>query len=1498
MDESLIFSIDPEIVKELANTIADMIVNQEINLNENINMIDVNIDLDQIATSLAGVTSPIGQLKSWLRDQLNAIASWIADTVSGFVDRIISGLKNFISGLTDSLASTFKSAIGALWEKISSAIDALKQTIESIVIEPIKEMIEKAKEFVAGIPGLLSKIKDAVSGIIGSIKDAVAGIVDKISDTIRGVASKIAEIVGKVKDAVAGVIKKITEAAKGAFETIEKGVRGLIDGIKKAIDFVKEIVEKAKEALGRVATLGELLGKIKDAVADFLKYLTKLPEIAPEIVEKAATWVWERLLRPAYDYIHEHIIQPVLSAWDKIVEKVKTGFEVIERAFTGFINAVLNLPEKLWALLPESIKKAFETIKEFLEKFWNAIKEFIKDPVGALKEAFTWLAHKIWELLPDAIKDALTTIKNFLEKVWNALKEFFKDPIGAIKEAFSWLAHKIWELLPDAIKDALTTIKDFFVKLWNAIKEFIKDPVGSLKEAFSWLAHKIWELLPESVRNAFETIAHIAGEIKDAVINIAKKAWETFKDFLKDPLGAIKDIARKIFGVIADALKWVAEHAIKALEWGVGAVVNSIIKLADIAMKFARRIAEFIMSLVEKGLTTIDRELAKIFDRILSIAKEDCGEATLYVSFTVPAFLVTTTLTTIPAAIEGLAETIDRVEVGGAGEGGMRPLGVGLAGRIIAKIYANLTALSRRLAGPFKDISKEVAKDMILASTFWSFEFVRPLFRKVWTMKFYEANWDTIGFEIPTLDQCIRFAQRYYPTAYAEEMLEKVAVTIREHGYPKWVFDRIFEPVAGIWSKFFAPMAREIGEKVIITVKDRFEQDRALPCSPFFGIPTASEMCRMMVRDIFKDLASFTRAIAMHGFVPDIAYMYYLLHFKYPSPEKLWDFTCRGIAGLLWFVPPEKLKEEAEKEATDLKAYKPIPPVALNFEAKTLFRALGIYMKWHDYARFAWIDQFTSDNWIIIDTLADIPTKIDVRWMTKWGLFDFMASKKIGLKTPVAKFADILEDRAANEKVEMDLTLMCRLLQATGLHPYYVPLVAVAETINALADERTLLRTGLIHLYEYGAMSYKELDDLMANLVTASFKVAYFDIEKGEWVEERYINIPVMYLPAERKLLELRALIDRHHRIYKDVLSDIATAYREHIITEEEGINAMKEVVEHMNKLFSDASEKIVGRQLKLSVDENYMRMMFAAMQVERLVWTVRRIRYWYARIIAWMMYRLAYAYVTPEDVKRVIGLAQKAAKLTKEEAVALSTLMNEVINIAAKEYIPTPSQLATIAEIVPEARALFREVVKARRVPPEWVPVWAKYVAIKPVFDEVKSVLSDAKRLYAYFMITSKAFEEFLETIQKYGYEDYEIKLIMDEANLERWYRAYDYLIGTPRELVTMAEYSPRARELALARVYEMIDALPVDDRTKEFLKAMWEEYVRIKPVYDEVRRYVTELLSDYAEGVIDRATLEKELEDLKAWGLDDYEIEFYLMLAEKRRRRYELRKMQGLGY
>ena len=1475
-----------ELAYQLADTIIEVWRDDQYNPYDEVWENIYSMDLEVMVTSVAGVVDPIGQLKGFITDVLNTVASWIVDattaTVKGFIDTLWSSIYSVLSGITKSLSD------------VASAISKLADMLKEIVIEPVMRAIASAEEFLSQLPSLISEISDAISGVL-----------EQVGKSVEGLVSTIGEWIGKLQDAFSAFLEQASKFAETA-----------LGSLAKIGEFASAIVE--------------LFSKVQDAVASFVEYLAKLPEVAPELARDIATWVWENLIKPTYDTIKETVIDPLVKWFESIVAEVSKGFETLSVTFQGFVNAITKLPEMFWALVPDWLKGTFEAIGKALEDFVKALEDFLRDPLGWIQEnvikplsdALAEFSKWIWENLPDWLKGIIIEIQKIFAGIWESIQEFFRNPLGWIQKniieplynALKGFAEWFWSVLPDWFKSAVTTLYEFLSNIWKGIREFIENPLGWIQKniieplynALKGFAEWFWSILPDWLKDAITAVGDFFSQVWEALKTFFTEQlpkflewiWQTIQEFMKDPLELIAkwlgDLWNKILGVastIAEALKGAFRWVIETFtEWS-WSLVQMIHGVVTAIFESAQKLIE---TAFREGAKLLEKGYKEYLDLVKKPAEAKVGEIDAFTLVYLPAAGMYTITVSLPSAIEGLAETLQTVALSGEAEGSGEPLGVGVAGRILAQIRAKIGAVLSRIGKALGKIPEELLLAATMTMFFYHFEILRYASRPLWINLLRSMDNKTLGYEIPGTSEIIRIIQRYYPTAYASELFDHAKDTLYFRGYPAWFYDYVVDQAKDIHSKLFGTLTRAVGKNVIVEITDRFGTKRRFPCSEFFDIPTASEMCAMMVRDIFAGLEEFTKAIAMRGFAPDIAYMYYLLHFKYPSPERLWEATCRGISGLFWFTPSDVDVKRAEEEARKIGAKVPVPPTDLNFEYTKLFDALSTYMKWHDYAKFAWIDGFTSDNWLYIDLLADIPTKIDIRWMTKWGLFDFMSAKGIGVKTPVEEFKGIMDDTVKNEKVVMDLQLMCRLLQATGLHPFYVPIVAVAESINALADERTLLRTGIINLYEVGAVDYSTIDKLMAGLLVASFKVAYFDMEKMDW-QEKAINIPVMFLPAERKLLELRALIDRFHRVFKDVLRDVETAYREYILEEEDAVNVMKSATSTINKVFKETAKEVVGREIGLVLDENYIKTVLATMSLERYIYTIRRIRYWYARIIAWMLYRLAYAYVRMEDVEKLLDVAKRAAKLSDEEINALKALMSIVVNVAGREYIPTPSQLATIAEIVPEARKLFKEVVIARRVPSEWISIWAKYVARKPIIDELKRVLADVRKLFTHFLISEDQWKDFLKILTRWGWEDYEIKLLKDEANLERWYYAYDHLIGTPKELVTMAEYSPRARALALGQVYKMIDALPVDAQTKDFLKKMWEEYIRIKPVYDEVRREVTELISDYAYGVIDWDMFVSLLEKLKEWGLDDWEIDAYKFIAMMRRKRYELRRQRG---
>ena len=69
---------------------------------------------------------------------------------------------------------------------------------------------------------------------------------------------------------------------------------------------------------------------------------------------------------------------------------------------------------------------------------------------------------------------------------------------------------------------------------------------------------------------------------------------------------------------------------------------------------------------------------------------------------------------------------------------------------------------------------------------------------------------------------------------------------------------------------------------------------------------------------------------------------------------------------------------------------------------------------------------------------------------------------------------------------------------------------------------------------------------------------------------------------------------------------------------------------------------------------------------------------------------------------------------------------------------------------------------------------------------------------------------------------------------------------------------------------------------------RPLWKKYAILKPLKDEASKLVTELIYDYAKGIISQVEFKSYLEEMKTFGYSDEEIDLLMKLAELRRRRY----------
>jgi phage-related protein len=1444
------------------------------------------------------------------------VVDFFTKTVPSLAAPVIDFFTKTVPSLFSPVVDFFTKTVPSLFSPI---VDFFTKTIPSLAA-PVIDFFTKTLPSLFGplidfftktVPAFFAPVVDFFTKTVPSL---FAPLIDFFTKTIPGFFTSVWDFFTKT---VPGFFASVADFFT---KTLPAFFSGITDFFTKTLPtYIGSISDFFTK------TLPGLFKGVSDGIQNFVSLLANLPTRAPELVLGIAQAVYTNLIKPMYEGIKTFIIDPVQSA----MKEISKGMGSFSLTFQGFANALANLPTWFKEYLVAPLTDWFE--ENFLVKVKDHEPVYTTDPevvVAYPKDyyASSPLARAI-PVLPD-LKVFSDPFKWLMEKVIAPFSGWLGQVGGKIWEGLNWL----WGAV-------VSTFQGIAKAVWDAVTGFA-----------SWL----WD----SVTKAFQSMGQTL-------------------------LGGVMGILSSIGEALVKGLKTIAQGLEKVATLGADVIGGTLTSIASTVFSpiygaFATQFRNQVKGITEKFTkhSTPEEDIQYLFEGMGLIVAEVIGAH--YMGFGVSQ------------ALHALASFCDELrptpQVLLEGEGGcaLEPLGLGARLRSLLGFVLSLgwhikpSYLFREMAKDVRELSDGFTRGLMYGLTIWS---TNPIVRLM-----NVAMRDALVIELPTLDMMQEIVRRHMPRKEFADVLEDYRTILKLYGYRTSIIDWL------------------TSKDLMIEVTDRFGTKRTVPISLLYELPSASDVATMMVRDIFASLDDFQRLYSARGMHPDVGALYYFLRFRYPPPERLWQFTVRGISGLLWTTLPDAEKSDVEKEVRSIGALMPVAPVSMNFQADTLMTAFKTYMKWHDYFRGAWIQGFTSDNLIYIDTLAEVPTKIEQRWMVKWGIYELLSAKKVTYQSPVRDFASkVLEDASASG-ITMDLTNFSRTVLGTGLHPDWVPVTAVAEAMNALTEERTALRAGFMGLFKEGFYGLGALETLLSGFIKASFQVAYFDMAGLQW-RTGWVNMPVAYLPPERKLIELRSLMDRSLDILREVQRDLSNAYQEFIVWDyNEYKSRLSSVISEVNGFYASDYEKITGArlpdELKLAFVEDYYRPYVNALKVWRDVFTVRRIRMWTQRWLGWVMYRVAYAGVRREDFQALATYVSERAKLTPEEKDFIQSVMEIMYGIArrgvqeeymptpstmatlseymtlpldlvqkaladrglqepwlgiwltyvrvrpikadarallstyvrafrygavtkealdayvkslpnfgftpveidlisrsvdleaqileAREYVPTPMTLATLCEYLPEARQFYEDVARARRIPKEWHELWARYIDIRPLVDDIKRYVSRAEDLYVRFMTKREDFEKVLKEASGFlGYTPKELEFLEKVTEFERYSNAWRELIGSVERLVSLSEYSPRASSYALGKLYAMIDALPLPDAEKRDLKTMWEEYIRCRPVKEEAKLYVTQLINLYVDGLISDADFRRELQEMSKWGFSKDELMFYEAQAVLRRAR-----------
>ena len=1627
---------------------------------------------ETVQNVIGSITSALGNFSNRMSELLSNIANNIARIPQAVID-VLNRMVSMISDFTGRVQSAFTELLNWL-SRIPQAVGDMTNRITTFMGElanKVRDILGDVVNRIGQIPGAVADIANRLGTILRDVFGRIQQMIQELANRIAQIPAVVGETVGRIASFLGDLAGRLQSVFNEVATRIQQGFSAVFDAVRHAGSLISDFLNRARDALGNfVNNIAQQIQNIPNALGGVVRWLND----AFNSIASGFKWVLEQIQRlpDAFGQVLRQIIGVaenaggvVLNAFKQIgdwIQKATTLLHQVAGALMGFVNALQRLPGELWNLIPQQIKSAFEAIYNFLTK-----------------------------TLPERFKGLFDDLSKIVENV---------------KQAFKTLS-----------------------KWWG---EFTKDPV-------KWLADHL-----------VQPVIDLASKLGDAVVNGVKIVVDVVGKAVSAGVSAVRDFIETMINVVVDVIKPRSPSILGVIGSATRAIGHALGSLGD---AIARALEDQLTSRWIKNAEKVEEVLQLGFERAYGIGNQMwwIGSQLMipYWESTVVAF-----------ALRGLAKTLGHIEIRIEPQiAGTKAVGFDF--RInIGELLTNIAETLPSYAHAFAIGSSFAIAQLYLQNIqSWYVPRVLEYYEKV-KNRLIKPVAQTLGapnaiynafVRIPSEREMMEWARRWIATQkamkYTEEIREvKIAVpvetipreitnvldTIKLHmyyfGLPKW----------------YVEFNAQDPDKFYVAFEDRFGTLRKIPLSPLYELPTHSELARMTQRDIFPSIRTMHAVTWIRGWNEDISTLMYLLTFKYPSFEKLWEFYMRATAGMLWFSPPDYARAIFESEADHIGAGKPIAPLEIQKalaekgpSAMSAFEtALNLYLKWLEYSNFSWITRntklqgikvgqivydalggWTADSWLMWDVAADIPTKIDMRWMSRYGIFQHMASRigeqQFASYTPLVKVVRNLLDNSSESKLTVELQWFSKLLQATGLHPAWVPIVTVAENIMVISDEMTLLRTGWINLFKEGLLTFDMMDQALSGLFTVSYKVGFWDPETKQWTTG-WINLPIRWLPHERRLLEYRALIDRIMDLYREFYGYMRSAVRSMILTPDEAKKVLSDFVKLLDAHYSVITREITGRETHLKHDVEYLDVwlnMFAQLgQFEAM----ERARMWWNRISGWLLYRIAYGYV---DVDRVVQMLQKLKdllKLTDIEMNAYLTIVNAIYDIigkeriptpwqmatlaeymsvpddlimtsisaykideryhnflyryiklrpikldyreliidairalragritkevldqiverarafgftepeiailkmrgeflsmvyenvasrsvrvptpwqlatlaeymsipqslvtksiaeygldrdfaefiakyivvkplkadyrqvitsalralrygtitrdafdnilknalnygfteseialiqmrteldlavdSAREYVPTPSMLATMAEVLPEVRDYIAQVFRARRISGPWTELWTKYIYLRPVVDEVRRWLNTIVALVERHILPVDALSDMFSVLSTYGYERLEQEIIMRTVLSNRARHAWNELLGTVRNLATMSRYSDAAADMAWTRISKIIDTLPTDSQTKDLIKTMWKQYIIHYQNYPEIRTYVTELVTSYAYGVIDDTTFERELQYLKQLGVPEMTLALIRRRAQLRRLRIATTRRQ----
>jgi len=1073
-------------------------------------------------------------------------------------------------------------------------------------------------------------------------------------------------------------------------------------------------------------------------------------------------WKWE------LGGIEDPLGQAINWLWSQFSEAISW----LWTNFQNYMNTIRDQLKGYIGPLIDSVLDKFPWLKSFIDLIRSRLEAFYSYVAGAvstIQSALSTISANVMAFIA-YVKAELPAIREFLLSRFAQFQEFISGIVTQIVEIRDFLITKLTEL-GTTLVNYTTALVDFFQNtVWPQMLEFWRSASASLTQIYTYLSsfgERLFFILKDSfdmmVKYLEQGFVTIAGTLTQIAVGIRSfyemsvRFWEDVASFI---VGTMDAYLKEIGKFIADTQDFFLEaynrlvSAVKDVHVVLQGFINPLVQIYTFMTNIPEMAVQFVQQQVvpfvyEQALPFFkDVVLGKLIEfgrwvgeagisaikKTKEFVEEYAGDFVKIMFSPTIEVLLKFIKWMAPEYLEDFKKYIPEIIM-------MATIPI-FAMRFAVAIITDLAKTEVEILGnkvkfDFNNIYRCVG-EILDPRPIW-IAFFMPIFdtlvRAKYELPIKYKYYAIIRPEIPTRTEAEEFVR--YGVANIDEFKKVMAM----RGFADKYINAYIKTITKVFSE--SDMAFLLGRA-----------SRATPAG------------EVQIEDWAKKAAEWM--LRAHGYLPDTApdvvkeaYSKFLEYKIYemavfPSVRDIISFAVKEVfenlelqydavknsapAAYLKFAEMKGLNEYWALAYWD-EHWRLVPPekiADLWFRAEITTTEFDTYLRYHDYRPVARPGFSMSDIEMMRRALYEIPLRIDVRWMMRWGI-------------------GTLEDLA-------------RIVCMRGMHPEWRGKIIAAEWVNNLQEERTRYVSSLMKAMEEGIISFDDFKKAVSEYTMKTLKPRVR--VKGPGGEATTISIPLKIKLLNDDEIELNArriLVEIRRTYVKNKLAEIEYLYVSGQMSDkelEESIRKLLKVEDVVRSTITKIKARKIRDQLYYT-HRQILRTVDALCSLYEEGFLTKQEVIQHIRTVAgrWLTEDQIKVIIAESDVriarskaryfvKAVLNRLKRGAITVSEAIQELSKIIKDtelvkaIVEAEARIYTMSLERLISMYEYVPIPPRLFMKKVEALGVPEDEAKLLPAYIVARELDEELKAYVRELGKMYVEGMITKQEFERELNNV------------------------------------------------------------------------------------------------------------------------------------------------------